>query len=211
MVTLIMFGCQNAEIQNKYKCIDFQSRSITDKVESHLVSESMLTEDSIPIIMESFNITSEIDTLVQYTMNEEHQLRFEVGKVEFENFISKGDSMMLCLFKDDVPRGKLKKIYEKTINIMSIGEKQVIEYLIEDGPEAFPHSILIVYSTEGKSCVGNMIISDGIKWIYDSKTNSSILVFVERIRIHRQLGIPLFHTGNFFVPVAHYKLDDKWD
>jgi hypothetical protein len=208
--TLSLVGCHNTRTSDKYECLTFQSKSVTDKVQSYLVSETVLQEDSIPGIVEAFSVNPEIDTLVEYVMNDNQQLRFKVGKVEFEKFINNEDSMMSCLFNNAFPYGKLIKLYSRTINIFSLGEMQVIEYEIQGGAEVFPHSILIVYSSLKTSYVGNIIISDGIKWINEGSTNGSILVFIERIRIHKQLGIPLFFTGKYFVPVTHYKLPEKW-
>ena len=210
LITLSWVGCHNPSIPDKYECLAFQSKSVTDKVQSYLVSESELQEDSIPSIVEAFSVNPEIDTLVEYVMNDKQQLRFKIDKVEFENFINKEDSIMSCLFNNAFPYGKLIKLYNKTVNILSVGEMQVIEYEIQGGAEVFPHSILIVYSSSDTSYVGNIIISDGIKWINDGRTDGSILVFIERIRIHKQLGIPLFFTGKYFVPVTHYKLPEKW-
>ena len=86
------FGWQAAGCKNKY----LRKGNLADF--SNCLKSIRKNEAFIPSIVEAFSVNPEIDTLVEYVMNDKQQLRFKIDKVEFENFINKEGHKVSCLY-----------------------------------------------------------------------------------------------------------------
>lgn len=149
-----------------------------------------------------------IDSTVIYTTHKDFQKEIIVSK-ECINDKTFGEKLMKEYFVSDFIYDQINFIKSENKKIINFGDALIYEYEIIGGSEYNPHNITLILKEDGNNYSGISFCSDGMRWKKITEEDY-LMLFVERVRIHKQYEIPMLYMKNKFIPLGYHKIPELW-